>query len=226
MSEKKFDKATAGEKLSGFLTRNRIPVLTIGILLIAAIVVYAVTVTVITKVDEKGLAAVDMITYQLTDGSSGLSETELEGRRTTAMKQLEKYTNKNGIIGVRSDMLAAEISFERKNYADAKKYWDKTAAEGKKSYTAPLAYFNAAVCSEEMNDSATAVADYNKAAAVKEFGMAAHAQFNIGRIKESQGDYKGASEVYQKLIDKTPDDTWAHLAKSRQIALKTEGKVK
>ncbi|HAH61802.1 MAG TPA: hypothetical protein DCL73_06865 [Treponema sp.] len=225
MAEKRFDKANADEKLSGYMMRHRIPIIIVTTVVIAAIVVYSVCTVVATKVNEKGIAGIDTIEYELTKNSSDMSETELETRRADAMTNLTPYLKKNGIVGVRASMLAADIAFERKDYTNAETYWKNAAAKGKKSYTAPLAYYNEAVCSEELNNTADAAVLYGKAADAEDFMLAAHARFSQGRVYEALGDYKSASDAYNKVNDAFPDDTWAHLAKTRLIALQTEGKI-
>lgn len=225
MAENRFNKETAADKVSGYLSRNRVPVVVVAVVVIAAILAYAVTMTVITKTNESGLSKIEGITYALTKDSSALADTELESRRADAMTKLEPYTKKSGIVGIRANMLAAEIAFERKDWANAKTYWDAAAAKGKKSYTASLAEFNAAVCCENMSDLDGAVANYEKAANAEDNLMAAHAWFSLGRVKEAKNDFTGAADAYKKLNDKSPDDSWAHLAKSRLIALKAEGKI-
>lgn len=225
MAEKKFDKANADEKLSGYVMRHRIPIIIVTVVVVAAIVVYSVYTVVTTKVNEKGIASIDTIEYVLTKNSSDLSETELETRRADAMTKITPYLKKSGIVGVRATMLAADIAFERKDYTNAETYWKNAASKGKKSYTAPLAYYNEAVCSEELNKTADAAVLYGKAADAEDFMLAAHARFSQGRVYEVLGDYKNASDAYNKVNDKFPDDTWAHLAKTRLIALKTEGKI-
>ena len=225
MAEQRFGKATAGEKLSGYVMRHRIPLIIMTAAIVIAIVVYGVVVAVSSKMTEKGIAAIDTIEYTFTKDSSELSDTDIETRRADAMTKLTPYLKKNGITGVRANMLAADIAYERKNFADAKKYWETAAAKAKKSYTAPLAYYNEAVCCEETNALADAAALYGKAADFADFMLSSHARFSQGRVYEAQNDYKKAAEAYNKLNDKSPDDTWAHLAKSRLIALKAEGKT-
>jgi len=225
MAEKKFEKAHADEKLSGYMMRHRISIIIIGAVIVAGIVGYSVFTIVSSSVNAKGIAVMDTIEYELTNKSSDLPESDLEARRTEAMSKLTPYLKKGRIVGVRADMLAAEIAYERRDFSGAKAYWEHAAAKGKKSYTAPLAYFNEAVCCEETNDLAGAVALYGKAADAEGFMLVTHALFSQGRVYEALGDYKNAALSYNKVNDKAPDDTWAHLAKTRLIALKAEGKI-
>jgi hypothetical protein len=225
MAEKKFENGTAGEKLSGYVMRHRTPIIIITAVIVAAIIAYGVYVTVNSKINDKGISQIDTIEYTLTKDSSALSDTDIEARRAAAMTGITPYLKKPGIVGVRANMLAAEIAYERKDYENAKGYWKKAALKGVKSYTAPLAYYNEAVCCEETGDLANAVKLYEKAADSEEFMLTAHARFSEGRVYEALGDYKNAADAYNKLNDAVPDDTWAHLAKTRLIALKADGKT-
>lgn len=225
MAEKKFENATAGEKLSGYVMRHRTPIIIITAVIVAAIIVYGVYATVTSKINDKGISQIDTIEYTLTKDSSTLSDTDIETRRAAAMTSIAPYLKKSGIVGVRANMLAAEIAYERKDYENAKDYWKKAASKGSKSYTAPLAYYNEAVCCEETGDLANAVKLYGKAADSEEFMLTAHARFSEGRVYEALGDYKNATVAYNKLNDASPDDTWAHLAKTRLITLKADGKI-
>ena len=42
---------------------------------------------------------------------------------------------------------------------------------------------------------------------------------------EAKGDFKAAVEAYTALNDRTPEDTWAKLAKTRILTLQVEGKA-
>lgn len=219
MEGRKFEKASIGEKLSVFLDSRKVIFSSVLIIAIVALIAYAVSAAVVVKSNEKGLATIDGITYQLTKDSVNLSAEELDARRVTATDSLSKLVKKGGIVGVRANVLAGEITYSQKKYSDAAKYWVEAAAKGKKSYTAPLAYFNAATCYEELGELDKAMSYYEKAAKAKDFGMASHAEFNFARVKEASGDVDGALEVYNSVVAKYPNDTWAALAKSRIIAL-------
>lgn len=219
MEGTKFEKATIGEKVSNFLNSRRVIFTSVLVVAVVAVVVYAVSATLITKSNEKGLESIDGITYKLTKDSVNLSEEELEARRTAALDSLTALVKKGGVVGVRANILAGEITYSQKKYDDAAKYWVSAAAKGKKSYTAPLAYFNAATCYEELGNLPEAIVYYEKAASAKDFGMASHAEFNLARVKEANGDAEGALEAYNSVVEKYPNDSWAALAKSRIIAL-------
>ena len=225
MAQKEEIKQTAAEKLGNFLFANRTVVLTIVGIVAVLLIGYSVAIVAIDKTNEKGLAQIEDITFVLTNKSSDLSDADLANRGAVALEKLQPLAAKKGIICVRANMLAADLAFADKKYEDARKYYLAAVAAGKKSYTAPLCYFNAAVCSEELSDADAAVSYYESAIAYVDFFEANHAQFSIGRIKEAKKDYAGAAEAYQKLLDKNAADSWGSMARTRMIALKNEGSV-
>jgi tetratricopeptide (TPR) repeat protein len=225
MAEKTATKKTASENLSGFLTKYRVAILSIVCLAAVAAIGYSAAVLVMSKLSEKGLDQIDSITYTLTNKSADLSESELTARRSAAMEKLAPLVKKGGVVGVRANMLAADLAFQSKDYKTSRTYWLAAAKAGRKSYTAPLAYYNAAVCSEELNDPDSAVSYYEKSAAAPDFFEADHALFSLGRVKEGKQDFKGAAAAYQKLQDKNSSDQWAQLAKTRLLALRIAGSI-
>ena len=225
MVEKIAEKRTASDVLGDFILKNRKVLLGFcSLVVIAAIVVVAV-VAVGEKNAKTGLEKIDLISYELTNKSSDLDDAAIASRQDTALKALSGYTEKSGIVGVRANMLAAELYFQKKDYSAASSAWLSAAAKGKKSYTAPLAYFNAAVCFEELGDLDKAIENYKAASEAEDFFEVAHAKFSLARVQEAKQDYSAAAASYQSLVDDYPSDSWAKLAKSRIIELKNSGKA-
>ncbi|EPF27486.1 hypothetical protein HMPREF1221_00294 [Treponema socranskii subsp. paredis ATCC 35535] len=225
MAEKKFEKATAGERLSQFMLKYRMQIIILTAVIVTGIVAYGVSAAVVSSLTAKGISFVDTVEYEFTKDSDSLSDAEIETRRGEAMTKLTPYLSKGGIVGVRANMLAADITYARKDYTAAKSYWSAAASKDPKSYTAPLAYYNMAVCDENTGNLAEAAANYGKASDVKDFPLASHARFSEARTYEALGDYKKASEAYTKLTAAARADAWTNLAETRLIALKAEGKI-
>lgn len=219
------EKITASSKLNAFIEKNRKALWAIFGVIIAAIIAYVVIDVCTSKAAAKGLEAIDAISYTLTKDSNKLEEVEVEARRATALNDLAEYTKKGGIVGVRANMLCADLEYQTKNYQAALDYWKATADKGKKSYTAPIAYYNIASCYEALNDADNAAEYYKKAAEFEDFILYLHAKFSYGRVLETKGDYAAAAEVYAQMNDFNPDDTWAKLAKTRLLKLQIEGKA-
>ena len=173
----------------------------------------------------KDVARIDEISFSMTNNSATLEQAELDTRATAALEALKPFLKKNGIAGVRANMLAAEIAFLQKDYESAINYWDATFAKGKKVYTAPLALYNKAVCLEQLGKIEDAAKLYKDAAEYEDFVLASHALFNYARVLETLGNYTEAVAAYKEVSDKYPSDKWANLAKTRVIALQVENKA-
>ena len=221
----KAEKKNREAAVENFLIRNRVPLLVIMAVLLAAALAACIIIGTADMQHKKGIAAVDSIEYALTANAAEASESDMAARRKTALDALQTYVEKKNIVGVRASMLAADIYYAEKNYAASLDAWLKAAEAGAKSYTAPVCYFNAASCNEELGNTAEAVKYYALAAAAEDFYLAPHALFSEGRVHEADKDYRAAADVYQKLIDTYTSDNWANLAQSRLITLKLEGKI-
>ncbi len=221
----KDEKKGTQEKLESFMMRNRVPLLA----LLGCLVLVAVVLCVVFGVGDlnrrKDLAALDAIEFTYTKGIDGLSDADIAARQDAALAGLNGYLGKKGIAGARAAMLAADIYFQRKDWAAGKDSYLKAAAAGEKFYTAAICYYNAGVCAEELGDNQAAASCYETAAGKEDFYLAPHALFNLGRISEALSDFAKAKESYQKIIDTYSGDEFTKLAHSRLIALKAAGKV-
>ncbi|MDD7451858.1 MAG: tetratricopeptide repeat protein [Treponema sp.] len=225
MVQKNVEKKSLSENLGDFILRNlRVIFVFCGVLLLGAVCA-VVVISVNEKTIEKGLGKIDLISYELTNKSYDLSETEIAARQDKAVLSLSELVGKSGIVGVRANMLSAEIYYQKKDFENARSAWLAAAQKGKNTYIAPIAFFNAASCSEELGNLDDAAAGYKSASEVKDFYEAAHALFSLGRVQEAKEDFVAAAASYQALVDKSPEDSWAKLAKNRLVSLKISGKV-
>lgn len=220
-----FEEQTASSKLSDFIGRNRKCFIAVLVVLVCFLIGLVVGVSVNNSNKLKGLQALDEISYEMTQKSSDIEEAEVATRLSTAFEKAEPYTKKGGIVGARANMLCADITYLQDKFEDSANYWKAAAEKAKKSYIAPLSYFNAGACYEELGNLAEAEANYKIALDNKDFVMRSHAMFSYGRVLEAQGKYADAVAAYKDLNSNFPDDSWANLAKSRVIALQNEGKA-
>lgn len=220
-----YEEETAGKKLAGFIEKRKVGFIICLIVIICLLAGYVIFTSVANSNKVKGLQAIDEITFEMTDKSSGLSDSEIEARLNTAFEKASAYTKKGGIVGARANMLCADITYQQKKYAESADFWKAAAEKSKKSYIAPLCYFNLASCYEETGNKDDAATYYKMAADDKNFVVRAHALFSYGRVLESKGNYADAAAAYTELTDNFSDDAWANLAKSRMIALKKDGKI-
>ncbi len=168
---------------------------------------------------EKGLAEIDTIEYSFKKGADELSAEDFSARQDKTLADLELLASKGGIVGVRANMLKAEILFEKNDFENSRSAWLKAAETKKSAYTASICFYNAAVCSENLNDLNSAFDYYTKAVSNEEFYLIDHAYFSLGRVNEAKGDVEAALDSYQKICDIHPASSWANLAKTRIIAL-------
>lgn len=219
------EKQTASSKLNGLMEKNRKGLIACAIICCVLLVAFIVVTSVLNSSKNKIIAAVDEISYELTNGSAALEEVEVKTRCETALEKVKPYTTKGGIAGARANMLAAEVAYNLGNYADSAEYWKAVASKSKNTYLEPIAQFNLGACNEELKNLDEAAAAYKKAADNKDFVQKAHAKFSYARVLEAQGKYADAYAAYKELNDVLPDDTWANLAKTRMIGLEKDGKA-
>ena len=220
-----YEEMTASKKLAGFIEKNKKAFIAILIVLVCCLIGYIIFASVAKSNKSKNLHALDEISYELTSKSSDLEDAEIEARIATALEKAVPLTKKGGVVGARANMFCAELAFKQEKYEDAANYWKDAAAKAKKSYLAPISYFNLATCYENLGNVDAAMENYKLAADNNDFVMRTHAMFSYGRILEAKADYAKAAAAYTELNDNFPSDSWAKLAKSRLISLKNEGKI-
>lgn len=212
------------EKVEGFITRNRVIILAIvGILLVVGIAV-GVGYGVSDKVRQTGLAALEQIETTYSTKTDDLTDDELAARKEQALEALSAYTGKRGVVGARANMLAGSVAYAQNDFNSAANYYVAAAEAEKKAYTAPVCYFNAASCYEEL-DNLEYAEKYYALSAVDTFSLQAHALFSLGRVREATGNISGAVEAYEKVASAYDSVSWADLANSRIIVLKSQGKT-
>ena len=234
----KIQKESFADKLNASLAKSSKALLAVIVIVVVAFIAILVVSNINSSSTKKGIEQIETITYALTKESensnenSEISENEKSAkeaeaktaRQKTALEQLAPLASKSGIVGVRANMLIADIKFDQKDYSSARDSYVK-AANGKKAYTTALNNFNAGVCSEELGDTDSAVKYYKAASDDKDFVLIDHALFSLGRAYEEKSSYDDAKAAYEKLNDLHPSTSWGQLAKSRLIALKAEGKI-
>ena len=226
LTMKKDKKESAEQKVENFVMRNRGVILGIGALLILVAIGFGVFFGVSDSVKNKKLSAIDAVETAYTKDSDSLTDAQIVDRQNEALEALKAYVSEKGIVGVRANSLVADIYMSKKDFANAIGSYVAAAEASPNAYTAGLAYANAAVCCDELGNSAEAISYYEKAIEKKNFSLVTRSMFNLGRLHESMGHYETASEVYGRLILEHAGDTWANLAQTRLIVLENEGKIK
>ena len=224
VQKNKSEKKQLSEIISEFLMKHRTVVLSviaaISAILIAVVVYYIV-------VERKNTAATARIEALLEDWEKAKAEDEGQALTDSEDRILEALSsvgsrNKHLSSGARAYLVAAEIYFERKDWKNARDNYLACIKADDKIYTTAVAYYNAAVCSEELGEPDAAIAQFEKAYEQETFSQKPRALFNMGRIEEQRGNRDLAIASYEKLAEEYPEDTWALLAKSRIIALQIQ----
>lgn len=208
-------------KLTAFLEKNVKLLAGIAVVLVVFVAVVVAGSTINTKATEKGISEVDSIDYAFRKDADGITAEDLTARQDKALADLESLTVKGGITGVRANMLKAEILFQKNDFEGSRAAWAKAADTKKSIYTAAICNYNAAVCSENLNDLDCAVSYYTKAVKADEFYLIDHAYFSLGRVNEAKGDFEAAKAAYEKLNSIHPDSRWAPVAKDRLITIES-----
>lgn len=220
----KMENESIASSINSALEKSRTAVIALIVILVLAVVGFVVGITVHDKIIANGIEKLDTISYIYSKDGDSLSDEDVAARQATAIEQLNPLAEKSGIIGARANMLLAEIYFEKADYTASRDAWLKAARVGK-AYIVPYATYQAAVCSEDLNDVDSALNYFKAAADDAEFFLKDHALFNVGRLNEGKADFEAAKAAYEKLNADNPDSQWANLAKSRLIALKIDGKI-
>ncbi|MDR0312317.1 MAG: tetratricopeptide repeat protein [Treponema sp.] len=225
----KTENLSIGEKLNDFIQRNRKPLI-IGIAVLLGLIIALVAFLSIreyvrsralTKVDELS-RRYDAIMYSLSYADDETDQTSLQLALYGLLNDLEDFQKRNsGYAAARAYAISASIYTEQGSWYSAENAWLDAAYAGRKTYFAPVAYFNAAVAAEEQNNISRAIELYEKALEFEDlFPAAPRAQFSIGRLYEIQGSYFDALFAYQTLVNKWPQDqVWVSLAHSRILYL-------
>lgn len=210
---------TTSTKANAFLEKNVKVLVGLIVVLLVLTGIAVATSSFNKKAVENGLAEVDSIEYSFKKDADDISSEDFVARQDKALADLESLVSKSGIVGIRANMLKAEILFEKNDFENSRSAWLKAAEAKKSAYTASICFYNAAVCAENLNDLNGAFDYYSKAVSNEEFYLVDHAYFSLGRVNEAKGDAEAALASYQKICDIHPASSWANLAKTRIIAL-------
>lgn len=210
--------------ISDFLLRYRRIILASIAVVSAVVLAIVVFFVVVEKRNVAATAKIETLLEKWETVKTGKEGQELADAEDDILAELNSIAEKNKRLsaGARANLVAAEIYFKKTDWRNARDRYLAAAASKESIYIAPLAYYNAAVCSEELADPDQAIELYNKALDHDSFTMKPRAIFNIGRIEEQRGNRDLAIASYEKMAELYPEDSWTMLAKSRIIALQIQ----
>ena len=223
----KEEKLSFSDKLGKWILKNRVVLISILAVIFVASIVGAIAFSAATKNTGKKFANLYELTtdYTAVVENLDLSDEDKIAESQKILADVLKIADanaKNG-VGIRAYMLAAEIQFANKDYANAAAAWENAANANEKVYTAPLSFYNAAVCYEELGNYDAAIASLEKAIASDDFALKAKAIFNIGRLEETNENYAAAADAYNEIVQNYSSLEIYNFAKSRLIYLKEQG---
>ena len=223
----KEEKKSSSERFVDFISKNRRIIIGLGIaivLIIVAIGIYTAVSGNIASASSRAMELADQKALQWSQETDEEKRAEIE---SSLMAELDSIAQKwpRTLAAQRALLRKAALLSQKKEYAEAEKTALEAYRRNKKSYVAPIALELAAVAAEEAGNTDAALEHYTLITKdyKKDNPAAAHAFFNLGRIKEAKGDYKGAIEAYNQLIASFGDSEWAMLAKNRVIYLNAQG---
>ena len=223
----KEEKKSSSERFVDFISKNRRIIIGLGIaivLIIVAIGIYTAVSGNIASASSRAMELADQKALQWSQETDEEKRAEIE---SSLIAELDSIAQKwpRTLAAQRALLRKAALLSQKKEYAEAEKSALEAYRRNKKSYVAPIALELAAVAAEEAGNTDAALEHYTLITKdyKKDNPAAAHAFFNLGRIKEAKGDYKGAIEAYNQLIASFGDSEWAMLAKNRVIYLNAQG---
>jgi tetratricopeptide (TPR) repeat protein len=220
------EKRSFSDALAGFIQTNRKGLLISMIAVVVLVIGFIAGFTIRDTLRLKAISAVEDFTRRYETLVMDINESVKAEDVQALLDELSAFAAKHsGYAGARAYSLSASIYTERRDWGEAEKAWTNAAKSAGKSYLAPTALFNAAVAAEEQGNLAQAISLYAESAVHEsDFPGAARAQFEIGRLHETQGDTQAALEAYRLIPEKWENDsTWINLAQNRIIALSNTG---
>ncbi len=220
----KVEKQSINSKITGAIVKSRFVIITVLLALILVAVVIGVISSVNDSKIESGLTALDELEFRY-ESLDTSADTFVQDQNDTLAQANALAQSSSGVVAVRSLLFIGDINFDLENWTEAKDAYMGAYEADKEAYTAPLALYNAAISSEENGDFDSAIEYLQMVKDFDDFSLMSRALFNLGRIAELQSNFSLSEEAYKTLNDEYPSTTWANLAKSRLIVLKTEGNL-
>jgi predicted negative regulator of RcsB-dependent stress response len=225
-TEEKNEKRSFSDILADFIRNNRRQLLISVVVILVTVIGFIAGYAVRSSLREKANSVAEDFAERYEVLVIDINEPGKAEDTRALLEEIEGFAKKtSGHAGARSYSLAASIYAEQKNWALAEGAWRNSAKKAGKSYLAPVSLFNAAVAAEEQGNLDQAIELYAESAAhVSDFPSAARAQFEIGRLREAQGDTQAALEAYKLIPEKWANESsWINLAQSRIIVLSNSG---
>jgi tetratricopeptide (TPR) repeat protein len=222
----KTEKISINQTLNDFVQRNRKPLI-IGIAvflgLIIALIAFLSISEYLRSIALSKVEGFNRSYYAIMNSEEYVTDqTSQQMALFSLLDELGAFQKRNfGYAAARAYAISASIYTDMGNWYNVENAWLNAASAARKTYFAPVAYFNAAVAAEEQNNISRAIELYDKALEFEDiFPAAPRAQFSVGRLYETQGNYVDALYAYQTVVNKWyQEQVWVGLAHSRILYL-------
>jgi TolA-binding protein len=129
--------------------------------------------------------------------------------------------------GRRALFLKGDIYFRFKDYDNAADAYKKFATDYPKSYDAPIAIYNTAVCYESTGKAKEAEAEYLKIYNNYKgsYALMPKLIFTLGRLAEADKRYAEAEKYYNQISSEYSGSSYSRYAQDRIILMQAEGQL-
>ena len=224
---------TVSDGINEFVQKYRKPIFVSAGVVLLALLAFIAALSIMDILNGKAISVVEELNGRYETLHPSITEEYSAVDVEALLADLEAFARKNsgaaaimkpGYAGGKAWSIIGSIHSDRKEWPEAETAWASAAKAAKKTYLAPLAFFNAGVAAEEQGKTEEAIEYYSSSLAdAADFPGAARAQFAVGRLREALGDNAAAIEAYRAVISGWPYDmVWPSLAHSRIIALEVE----
>ncbi len=217
---------TTVDKISAFITKNRLVLIIIAAVIVIGIAATWITISILDSSLEKNISQVEL--YQerfreLAINPDSLSEEAIATAWRDYETELQDFidSTRKSYPELRAMFLLASVAYQLDEYSLAMERFNAVVANYPDSHLAATSLMNSAVASEEAGDIAAALDSYTELTETyldRSFEVP-HAYFNIGRLLEQQEKFDDAIEIYRTLSIDFPNSEWSNLAISRLIVL-------
>lgn len=145
---------------------------------------------------------------------------QLEKSFVSELKDLETKAPDSYAL-LKAYFIQGEFQTDKKQWKEAATSFEKVFSLDNKSYLAPVALVNSAVCYENAQDSAKALQQYKAflLSYPKNALLAPQVNFSQGALLESLGKTAEAIKSYQGNVENFPDSDWTKLSRDRLFVI-------
>ena len=223
--QKETQETSFNEKINDFFQKRRTPVI-ISLVVVAAGFAGFLGFYLISNMLQKSASSkIEELNTRYEAIQAGITADSSDDELITLIGDLETFGKKSGsYAGGKAYSLLANIYQKKHQFPEMEAAWINSANKARRTFLAPIAWFNAASAAEEQGDFDRAIEHYTKSLSTPvKFPAGVQSQFSIGRLREELGDTDGAIEAYRALISGwSQDAVWANLARSRIVALEIQ----